>query len=250
MAVPVFVVGLQRSGTNMLVRGLERSPLFEVHNENDREAFVRFRLKKPGVIRGIVERSKHAFVLFKPLCDSHRAPALLDALETPSRGRAIWAYRGYQGRVRSSVAKFGDSNRRALRRIADGTGSHLWQAGGLGEAHLELIRRFDYDRMTAESAAALFWFVRNSLYFDLDLHTRPDVALASYEATIKDPEAAMRALCSFLGFPYRAELISGIEPRHRGSGGVEIDPDVQERCEELQGALDAAMGRRAIDPDG
>ena len=249
-AVPVFLVGVQRSGTNMLTRGFERAPEFEVHNENDREAFVRFRLKNPTVIRGIVERSKHAFVLFKPLCDSHRTPALLDALQTPSSGRAIWAYRGYQGRVRSSVAKFGDSNRRALRRIADGTGSHLWQAGGLSEANLELISRFDYDRMTPETAAALFWFVRNSLYFDLALDQRQDVALASYDATIGDPEVSMRVLCAFLGLPYRKQLIEGIEPRHRGSPGIDIDPVVRERCEELQGALDATMAHRVIHPDG
>ena len=48
------------------------------------------------------------------------------------------------------------------------------------EHNLEIIRRFDYDRMTPESAAVLFWFVRNSLYFDLALDRRPDVALASY----------------------------------------------------------------------
>jgi len=249
-AVPVFLVGVQRSGTNMLTRGLERAPEFEVHNENDRQAFVRFRLKNPAVIRGIVERSKHAFVLFKPLCDSHRTHVLLDALRTPSSGLAIWAYRSYQGRVRSSVAKFGDSNRRALRRIAEGTGSHLWQAGGLSEASLELIRRFDYDRVSPESAAALFWFVRNSLYFDLGLDGRSDVALASYDATIEDPRGSMRALCEFLGLPFREELIEGIEPRHRGSPGLEIDPGVRERCEELQSALDATMARRTIHPDG
>lgn len=249
-AVPVFLVGVQRSGTNMLTRGFERAPEFEVHNENDRAAFVRFRLKEPTVIRQIVERSKHDFVLFKPLCDSHRIAALLDSLGTPRRGRAIWAYRGYQGRVRSSVAKFGDSNRRALRRIAEGSGSHLWQAGGLSQANLGLIRSFDYDLMTPESAAALFWFVRNSLYFDLALDRRSDVALASYDATVEKPEAAMRSLCAFLGLPYREGLIDGIEPRHRSSPGIEIDPLVQERCDELQSALDAVMARREAHPDG
>lgn len=249
-AVPVFLVGVQRSGTNMLTRAFERAPEFEVHNENDRKAFVRFRLMNPAVIRRIVVESKHAFVLFKPLCDSHRTAALLDSLETPSPGRAIWAYRAYPGRVRSSVAKFGDSNRRALQRIADGTGSHLWQAGGLSEVNLELIRRFDYHRMTPESAAALFWFVRNSLYFDLGFDRRPDVALASYEATIEEPEDAMRSLCEFLGLPYREELVEEIEPRHPRAPGIEIDPEVQERCEHLQSALDATLARRVIHPEG
>jgi hypothetical protein len=249
-AIPVFLVGLQRSGTNMLTRGLERAPEVEVHNENDRAAFERFRLRPAPVIRAIVEGSKHAFVLFKPLCDSHRIPELLDELQTPSPARAIWAYRAFEGRVRSSVAKFGDSNLRALRRIAEGTGQGLWQAGGLSEESLELLGSFDYDRLTPESASALFWFVRNSLYFDLGLDARPDVTLASYERTIEAPEDSMRSLCVFLGVRYRGELMQGIEPRHRSAPGVEIDHRIRERCEGLQAALDAAMARRAIHPDG
>jgi hypothetical protein len=249
-AVPVFLVGVQRSGTNMLARGLERAPEVEVHNENDRKAFARFRLRSEPTIRAIVEGSKHAFVLFKPLCDSYRTVELLEGLRTPSAGRAIWAYRAFEGRVRSSVAKFGDSNLRALRRISEGTGGSLWQAGGLSEESLDLIRGFDYDRMTAESASALFWFVRNSLYFELGLDQRLDVVLASYEAMISDPERTMRTLCAFLGLPFRRDLIAGIEPRHPGSPGIEIDPAIRARCERLETALDEAMARRAISPDG
>ena len=68
----MFVVGLQRSGTNMLVRGLEASPEFEVHNEDDTKAFRRFRLKSNDQIRALVTRSGHSYILFKPLCDSCR----------------------------------------------------------------------------------------------------------------------------------------------------------------------------------
>ena len=48
----------------------------------------------------------------------------------------------------------------------------MWQAGGLGPERLELIRGFDHGAMTRESAAALFWFLRSSLYFDMGLDTR------------------------------------------------------------------------------
>ena len=56
----------------MLTRGLERAPEFEVHNENDGAAFDRFMLRGDAVVETIVRRSGHRFVLFKPLCDSHR----------------------------------------------------------------------------------------------------------------------------------------------------------------------------------
>ena len=244
-AVPVFVVGVQRSGTNMLVRGLERSPEFEVRNENDREAFDRFQLRPDPVIRALVERSGHRYVLFKPLIDSHRIASLTDAIATPSPAWAVWAYRDVDGRVRSSTAKFGDSNLQALRRIASGD-TGIWQAGGLSAERLGLIASFDLTRMSAESGAALFWWLRNQLFFDLGLHVRADVTLARYEATVEDPEAAIARVCSFLGFPYRAELARHIDRRAAAQRPpLAIDARVRELCADLQDRLAAAYRAQA-----
>ena len=247
-AIPVFLVGLQRSGTNMLVRGLERSPEFEVRNEKDRGAFDRFRIRADPVIRSIVERSGQRFVLFKPLCDSHRVRELLDGLGTPSSGRAIWAYRSVDGRVRSAVAKFGPANLVALREIAAGRGAHLWQAGGLGPEQLELIRSFDYDSVSPETAAALFWFARNSLYFDLGLHERDDVWLGAYERLVQEPVPVMRSLCAFLGFAFRQELVEHIDRRAASAAPVEIEPQVRELCDGLTERLARAETDRSMTP--
>jgi hypothetical protein len=250
-AVPVFVVGLQRSGTNMLVRGFERSPEFEVHNENDRAAFHRFRLRPDPVIRSIVQRSRHRFVLFKPLCDSHRVGQLLDGLGTPAPGRAMWAFRNVDDRVRSSVAKFGDSNRRALRLIAEGRGSTLWQAQGLSEDSLELIRSFDDGRLSAESASALFWYVRNAIVFELGLAERPDLAVVSYDRMVADPRSTMGELCAFLGVPYHDRLVAHVSSRGgRGRAPLDLDPAIRRRCEELLDRLEEAAARRPAQPSG
>jgi len=246
-AMPVFVVGVQRSGTNMLVLGLERSPEFEVHNENDRAAFDRFLLRSPSEIRALVERSGQRYVLLKPLCDSHRVAELLDRLGTPNAGRAIWAFRDVDGRVRSAVEKFGEANRVALGDIASGDGLDSWQAGGLSEERLALVRSFEYESMTPESAAALFWFLRNSLFFDLGLDRRPDVALASYDAMVREPERAMRAICSFLDFPYRRDLVAHVDARAAGpKPPLDLDPRIRALCSELEGRLaEAYRGRTA-----
>ena len=231
----------------MLARGLERAPEFEVRNENDHAAFERFRIRPLPVIRSIVERSKHAYVLFKPLCDSHRTPELLDELHTPAHGLAIWTYRGFEGRVRSSIAKFGDSNLRALQRIEAGEGAGSWQAGGLNDDGFDLIRSLDPRSMSAESGSALFWFLRNSLYFDLGLDRRPDVMLISYDTMIAEPEAVMGSLCGFLGLPFRRGLIGHIESRKPRRDRIEIDPVIRERCAALQAALDESSRNRASD---
>jgi hypothetical protein len=243
--VPVFLVGLQRSGTNMLVRGLERAPEFEVFNENHRAAFSRFRLRPDPVIRRLADGSRHPYVLFKPLCDAHRTAELLDALGTRQPGRALWVYRSMDGRARSALAKFGDANLQALREIAGGGGRHRWEAQALSPDSLDLVAGFDWTRMSAASAAALFWLVRNRLYFERGLDRRPDVLLVSYDAALADPASELRRICGFLGFPYRPELAAHIAPRPPATAGpLAVDARVRAGCEELAARLDAAHRRQ------
>jgi hypothetical protein len=237
----VFLVGVQRSGTNMLVRGLERSPEFAVYNENHRAAFSRFQLRPDPVIRRLVEQSRHPYVLFKPLCDTHRTPELLDGLGLQRSPRALWAYRSVDGRVRSAVAKFGDVNLRVLRELANGGGRSRWEAQRLSPDSLQLIAGFDWDRMGPFDAAAVFWYVRNRLYFELGLARRPDVLVVSYDAMVAQPEAEMARICEFLGVAYDRRLISHVKPRPpKQAEALQLDPRIRDRCEELAARLEAA----------
>jgi hypothetical protein len=245
LATPVYLVGLQRSGTNMLARGLDIAPEFEVHNENDTTVFDHFLLRADPVVRKVVMDSRHEYVLFKPLCDSHRVDHLLDTLDTPSPGRAIWAYRDVDGRARSAVSKFGRNNLLTLGDIAAGKGAGMWQAQRLSAATLAEISSYDYSTMSAETAAALFWWIRNGLYFEIGLDRRDDVLLASYQDMLAGPVVAMQAICHFLGLEYRPALIAHISPR--GTGGarqLDIDPRVRALCTQLQDRLDEALARQ------
>jgi len=245
-AVPVWLVGLQRSGTNMLVRGLEAAPEFQVHNESDRRAFRRFRLRPDRELAAVVTASRHRYVLFKPLCDSHRVGELLDHLPVLAPGRAIWAYRDVDGRARSALAKFGDANLRVLREIAGGGGARRWQAQRLSEESLELLAGLDYQRMTAADAAALFWYVRNRLFFELGLDRRADVILSSYDAMVAAPEASMRTLCAFLGVTWRSGLVAHVAARSPTSlPRLDVDPRIRARCDQLAARLDATAAAQA-----
>ncbi|MGH2641301.1 MAG: hypothetical protein ACRDGO_06350, partial [Actinomycetota bacterium] len=195
-------------------------------------------------------RSGHAFVLFKPLCDSHRVPELLDALRTPSAGKAIWIYRRYEGRARSAVATFGSNNLQVLRQLAAGRGLDRWQAQGLSTTSWDVIRSTDFESLSPEAAAALFWYVRNSLYFEHGLHDRPDVTLVSYDAFVGDPATTMRAICRFLGFEYSPRLVMHVENRpRRGHGALGLPDHVRERCEDLERRLDAARVKKMAELD-
>jgi hypothetical protein len=241
-AIPVHVVGLQRSGTNMLVDALKRS---SVHNESrDSAAFAHYALRDDAIVRELVVRSRSRAVVFKPLFDSHRVLELLDDLGTPTRGRAIWIYRAMEGRVRSSMAMWPDNARRVLGAIADGR-TDLWQAGGLSAERLRLVRELVGGGLSQESASALLWYLRNSLVFDLGLPGRPDVAIIAYEDLLRDPERRLRSLCAFIGIPYDRRMARGISERPPATAGVlAIDPEIARRCEELHERLNAVAWTR------
>jgi hypothetical protein len=243
--LPVFLVGLQRSGTNMVVRGLETLPEFEVHNEGDRRAFSRYRLRPDPVIREIVLASRHRFVLFKPLCETHRIVELLDGLGTPRRPLALWAYRDVDGRVRSAAAKFGSTASDALRAVAEGRGGHLWQGEGLSEDSLGLIASVDWDEATAADGIALLWYVRNRLYFERGVDTRADVLLVPYGDLVRTPEPTMRAVCRFLGVRWSPAVAAHIDGRSLGrKPPVVLHPEIRSRCDALLVELDEAARPR------
>lgn len=233
----VFLAGVQRSGTNMVVRGLEKAPEAEVHSENDRQVFHRYQLRGDDVVAATIARSRHRLVLFKPLCDSHRTGDLLDAAPGSA---ALWAYRNVDDRVRSAVAKFGDVNRRVLTDIAAGRGLERWQAARLSPESLQLIGDLDPARLSPESAAALFWLVRNRLVIELGLAGREDLKLVSYDRLVREPEAVMRGVAEFLGLEFTSGLCAHIDQRSvAAKRPLELDPRIRAECDELSAQLDA-----------
>jgi sulfotransferase family protein len=241
-AAGVFLTGVPRSGTNMMVRGLGASPEFEVRNEGDRLAFHRYRLRPIAVVRDLVLASGHRFVLFKPLLDSHRIPSLLDGLGTMTAPKAVWAYRNVDGRVHSALSKFGPAATSALSAIASGAGSGSWQAQGLSGESLELIRSVRWETATDADGVALLWYVKNRLFFEMGLDRRPDVHLVSYDALVREPASTMRALCEFLGAAWDERLSAHIDRRaQRGRDAVPLDPRLRGLCDDLSAELDAVL---------
>ena len=245
-ALPVFLFGLPRSGTNMMVRGLDVSPEFQVYNDGDRHAFHRHRLRDDAVVRDLVLRSRHRFVLFKPLLDNHRIVELLDGLGTSAAPRAIWAYRDVDGRARSALTKFGPAAYDALRAIAAGSGSHRWQAQGLSEESLELVRGIDWDRAGPADGAALLWYVVNRQFFERGLDRRDDVLPVSYDAMVRAPQDSTELICRFLGLPWDPALAAHVDERALAPRvPLTVDPSIRALCRALAERLDAAAAAAA-----
>jgi hypothetical protein len=241
----VYMLGVQRSGTNMLARTLEELPTFEVYYESDSRVFRRFLLRDPSVVAAELRRNRSPHVLVKALSDSHRAVELIEEARASGRAcKVIWLYRSYEARARSAVSKFGDINQRVMTAIAAGEGARVWQSQGLSARSLKSVRAAVAEGLDAPSGAALFWLVRNQLYFELGLDRRDDCLLVSYERLACDPVAELQRVCAFLGIKYESHMVSAIDVQRPGKGSsVAIAPSVRLACEELSLRLEAAARR-------
>jgi hypothetical protein len=93
--------------------------------------------------------------------------------------------------------------------------------------------------MSPYDAAALFWWARNRLFFDLGLDQRLDVFLCEYEALVAEPRQVMRSIYDFCGVdPPARDTTRRVhsEARNRRAANA-ISSDVTAVCEKLHTAL-------------
>ena len=190
----MWVLGVQRSGTNLLTRTLQGVPEIAVFSENHRRAFVDYRLRSDDDIRHLIGRVPppagrvQAAVRLGPGARLLGA-ALLAAAVPPHLGLPLGGRPGALGAV-----PFGTANLEVMRAVAAGRHQGMWQTQGLSPDDLALIRSFDWPDDDCALAAALFWYVRNKLLFDLGLDTRPRVTVFSYDAFVAEPCAGAAVL--------------------------------------------------------
>lgn len=240
---PLFVAGCQRSGTDMLMAALERSPDIWIYNEHRRSAAFRdYRLRSTPVVDRLIRRCPAPVVAFKALCDSHLADRYLQRHE---RSLVFWIYRGYQDVANSAVRNFGSHQKDILRWIVQGDFDWLaWRGERLASDLVEFIRGCFRETMCDEEAAALVWYMRSRLYFDLGLHRCKRTLLVRYEDLVQDTERSFYRLFDFAGIPFDPGFC-----RHVFASSVrrhdfpEIAPSVRERCEGLQSRFAAAYER-------
>src|SRR5215813_11979618 len=97
----VFVAGVQRSGTNMMMDVLEQSYDTDVYHETDNRAFEDYEMRPRTVIHRLVNTSKASVVVIKALCELHEVRQLLDEF-APAKG--IWIVRDFADVVNSHLA--------------------------------------------------------------------------------------------------------------------------------------------------
>lgn len=233
----VFVAGVQRSGTNMLMHVLERSPDTDVVHEGDPRAFDQYVMRALPVVQDLDRRSPAAFFVIKALCELDRIPAFLDAFDRP---RCVWIYRDYRDVANSMLASF-RSIPDTVRRLARDGDAVGWWGQGMSERTRRILGEVTARPVTDHSLAALLWYLRNVLYFEQGLDRDPRVLPVRYETLVASPTREAERVFAFLGIPFSERYTARVHATSVSRRSPpELDEEVETLCRDLLQRLDAA----------
>lgn len=240
VALHVFVAGMQRSGTNLLMDVLDASAATRVFHETDPRAFVRYEMREEAVIRQLAARAPAPVFVVKALCELDRIAALMNAF---APARTLWLVRDWRDSVASAIRSFGNFVPQ-WRRLAHGDASD-WRGRGMSAATRELLAALYHDDASEAEGAAIMWFYRNVLFFEQQLAADPRVRVVRYEALVQRPQREVAAVYDFLGLDgFNAAVAARIHARSvRRRSPPDVAPAVAALCDELLARL-AAQARR------
>ncbi len=229
----LLVAGVQRSGTNMVMDVLERSLETDVYHERDPRAFDNYEMRPLEVIRGLRARTRARVFVVKALCELDHLTFLMDRL---APARAVWVVRDWRDSVRSQLRSFPRHPGWIRRTLADPAAGGWIGRGLMGSGLLERARRLAREDMDDVSAAALFWWFRNQLFFEQGLERNARVLVVRYEDLVRRPLSGFGALFAHAGLAFDPMWADDVSPRSVGAGaGLEADAPIAAACEALLG---------------
>lgn len=232
----LFIVGCQRSGTALLSRTLERdfntSVYKEVSKLSSEDEPKQLRLNPMPVVRATLDSNKAPFIVLKPLVESQNVIELLDTFEG---AKAVWMYRGYRDVVDSFLRKWGPRHSiDDLRPIVTNQQDN-WRTEKVSKEARRFVARFFSEEMEPADASAIYWYLRNRLFLDLDLKADRRIALCRYEALVINPALQVRRIYEHMSRPYPGDkILKEVTARRVGSGNeIHISPGIDEACRQL-----------------
>jgi hypothetical protein len=217
MAIPIFIIGMQRSGTNFLFWNLEKDKRFESYNEDNPKAFTQFRLTSPENTLELIRNCKKEYIVFKSISDSRVVDALL---EIPN-AKILWVLRDLESVVKSNVYEFGveileKSQKRLSRLVGKEDMAEEWNSDFCNSNRFSEMQNmlFGYMKMITlpADALALEWINVNLKYFIFNLQDNTNVKVVSYSNFKNNPEKEFSDISNFLGI---TSFVPTLEYRER-----------------------------------
>lgn len=242
--VPVFVVGCNRSGTNMVCRAIGKSPHGWDYPESEFSvAFNGYYLRADWIIEKLIRRAPAPVISFGSILDSQFADDLLSRFEG---AKAIWVYRHYDDVVNSCVRmQWAYQLKDFARWVAHGELERLGARGRrVSRDTVRLFNELFSEDLSNEDSAGLYWYMRNNLYFDLSLDADARVLIVQYEDAVLNQENAFRRISHFLGVPFGPAMLEGVSTSSVGKHSrPSMDAAVEEVCSALKARLDEQFAR-------
>jgi hypothetical protein len=226
----LFIFGCQRSGTTLLTEIFERDfDNTKVYGEFSRLSSAdktrHIRLNPLHLVKRQIDSDRPPLIILKPLVESQNALKLLDYFDNLSH-LEHWG------------VKNGINN---LRPIIKGQ-SQNWRCENVSEETKEIVRKHFAEDMNPYDAAALSWFVRNTLFFAMNLDGNHHVMTCKYEHLIDNPVQTMSDIYKFVGYVYPKDKITlHIYSSSKGRGkNLKLSRDIESLCNDMQSKLDLA----------
>lgn len=239
----VFVIGCQRSGTNLMMEIFEHDWGAKTYDEfsklSSKDFRFHIRLNPLDDVKRTIRKDRARLVVLKPLVETQNAHRLLDNFPG---SKAIFMYRHYRDVAASNLKHWGMQNGINNLRPVVSRQEGNWRSENIPEPVRQTVLGFFSEDMKPYDAAALFWYVRNSFYFHLELDRNPSVMLLRYEDLVAQPQRQVDRVYHFLGKQHQGplqipEVYTSSVKRGRD---LDLSPQVEAVCQEMLARLDQA----------
>jgi len=203
----------------------------------DTKNFIRF--NSFDSLSKIFKKVHAKIIITKPLVELQN---ILSFFTFFPGSRAIWIYRNYRDVAFSNIAHFGVKNGHNNLRPILSNEQNNWRSQNLPVKIREVVQKYFDDETSSYDAAALFWYVRNALFFELNLDKRNDVAMCKYEDFVQNPKDNMRRIYSFFQINYPGDkIVDEVHSRATGKGKtIELSAPIENLCKDLYEKMEQA----------
>ena len=228
----LFVIGCQRSGTSIMMRVFERDYNSKVYMELDeifRQDEQAMRLKPLQSVKEIFDNAFTSLIVSKPLLDTQIISSILSFFPD---SKAIFIFRHYKDVISSFLKIFGTQT--GIKDISPIVQNNFqdWRAQNVSDKISGILKKFYAPNMNPFDAAALFWFARNHLFFDLELNTNPNVLMCKYEDFVTEPLDVFGNIYKAIDYQFPGKrIIKSVHSRSKGKGKkVSLSPEIESMC--------------------
>lgn len=237
----LFIFGCQRSGTTATLnyfKTLQGVKTFEEHSDiihvkgaNFDGKFILRLCKIPKLIE-IINSQKEDKIVIKPLVESQHANHILESVPNSV---GIWMYRNPKDVIASMIKKWGKNIGESFIDPIIKKEKGNWR----NEKIDKQIRNFivglkeECQFLTSQDKAAIFWYVRNTFYFNQQLYNNKNLSKINYFFLVNRKPYLPNKLRK-LGFDIEVDKIDTFNKNSIGKGkDIDLHPLINQLCFDL-----------------